>query len=181
VRRRADQYGPRVVATTPGTVTLRFTQPPDSVDVETEARPTRRVASRPHPLERDHLRAGAGDRNPGHVGARGHGWNAVWVVRLDQVAQRDPLRAKVSSVRYTANHLTIVLGGDVGPSGATYSAYVALHGRRVSSIARGPLTIFGLIKLTLHRGQAHNVRNGGLFVLTLAAGAQHKTVRVKLK
>lgn len=178
----ADQYGPRVVATTPGTVTLRFTQPPDSVDVETESEADAGAS----PVDPTHWNAiisapalAIGTRV--HVGARGQGWNAVWVVRLDQVAQPDPLRAKVSTIRYSANHATVVLGGDVGPYGATYSAYMTLHGQRVSSIARGPLTIFGLIKLTLHRGQAHKVRHGGQFVLTLAAGAQHKTVRVELK
>jgi hypothetical protein len=105
----------------------------------------------------------------------------VWVARLDQVAQPDALRAKVSSIRYTANHVSVVLGGDVGPYGATYSAYVTLHGHRVSSMARGPLTIFGLITLTLHHGQAHKVRHGGQLVLAIAAGAQHRTVRVTLK
>ncbi len=177
-----DAYGPRAVVTTPGVVTLRFTQPPEAVYVETDSEADAGAS----PVDPTHWNAiisapalAIGTRV--HVSAHGQGWDAVWVARLDQVAQPDPLRAKVRSVRYFRDRVGLLLSDDVGPYGATFSAYVTLHGRRVSSIARGPLLLFRSINVTLRAGQRHKVRDGGQFVLLLAAGVQHKTVRVTLK
>ena len=177
-----DQYGPRVVATTPGTVTLRFTQPPEAVSVETESEADAGAS----PVDPTHWNAiisapALANGTRVHVSARGPGWSAVWVARLDQVAEPDPLRATVSSVRYFRRPRHRRPGRRRRP--------VRRGVLRVRDAPRAPCLVdcagaaddLRAHQVTLHRGQAHKVRHGGQLVLAIVAGGQHKTVRVTLK